>query len=86
MYIWYFSAGTEEEPEGDDEELLEDPLPPVSGGSDLHSVPLPLFLEEPTDTYVIKNKPASLSCRAAHALQVLLNYEFLCLSTACLPN
>ncbi|KDR22415.1 Netrin receptor UNC5C, partial [Zootermopsis nevadensis] len=42
-----------------------------SSDGDLHqSVPLPVFLEEPTDSYVIKNKPASLQCRAAHALQV----------------
>ncbi|XP_075233698.1 unc-5 [Lycorma delicatula] len=51
--------------------LLEDPLhPPVPGTNVDHSVPLPVFLEEPTDTFVIKNKPATLSCRAAHALQL----------------
>jgi leucine-rich repeat transmembrane protein FLRT len=54
--------------------LLEDTLhSPTSSSSDgdLHqSVPLPVFLEEPTDSYVIKNKPATLQCRAAHALQV----------------
>ncbi|XP_046664969.1 netrin receptor UNC5C-like isoform X2 [Homalodisca vitripennis] len=60
--------------QGDDEDEEEgdilDSHPGVSGSSDHHSVPLPVFLEEPTDTYVIKNKPAALSCRAAHALQV----------------
>lgn len=38
--------------------------------SDPDQIPLPVFLEEPVDAYVIKNKPASLQCRAAHALQV----------------
>lgn len=42
----------------------------MPGGVDQQSVPLPVFLEEPTDTYVIKNKPATLSCRATHALQL----------------
>ncbi|XP_046664973.1 netrin receptor UNC5C-like isoform X2 [Homalodisca vitripennis] len=69
LCVLYRVRGSEE-PEPDDEDLLEDPLPAVSGSSDHHSVPLPVFLEEPTDTYVIKNKPAALSCRAAHALQV----------------
>lgn len=50
------------EPEG----LLDDGLElPVHS-----SVPLPMFLEEPVDTYTMKNKPAILYCRAAHALQV----------------
>lgn len=38
--------------------------------SDHPSVALPVFLEEPTDAYVVKNKPATLHCRVAHALQV----------------
>ncbi|XP_069705153.1 netrin receptor UNC5C-like isoform X2 [Periplaneta americana] len=58
----------------DDGYLLEDTLhSPTSSSSDgdVHqSVPLPVFLEEPTDSYVIKGKPATLQCRAAHALQV----------------
>lgn len=36
----------------------------IVGGS------LPIFLAEPVDTFVIKGKPATLHCRAAHALQV----------------
>lgn len=40
--------------------------------SDHPSVALPVFLEEPTDAYVVKSKPATLQCRAAHALQVRL--------------
>lgn len=30
----------------------------------------PLFLEEPEDAYVVKSKAGTLSCRAAHALQL----------------
>ncbi|XP_053979715.1 netrin receptor UNC5C-like isoform X2 [Hylaeus volcanicus] len=36
----------------------------IVGGS------LPIFLAEPVDAYVVKGKPATLHCRAAHALQV----------------
>nr|CAD7576123.1 unnamed protein product [Timema californicum] len=35
-----------------------------------HPTNLPVFIEEPIHSYVIKNKPAFLQCRAAHALQV----------------
>ncbi|XP_063532662.1 netrin receptor UNC5C-like [Cydia strobilella] len=31
---------------------------------------LPIFLLEPENTYVVKNKPATLKCRAANALEV----------------
>lgn len=31
---------------------------------------LPIFLLEPENTYVVKNKPAVLKCRAANALEV----------------
>ncbi|XP_022199334.2 netrin receptor unc-5 [Nilaparvata lugens] len=63
-----------DDPDSDPEEhypLLEDPLhPPSAPSNGDHSVPLPVFLEEPVDTYIIKNKPALLTCRAAHALQL----------------
>lgn len=36
----------------------------IAGGA------LPIFLTEPVDTFVVKGKPATLHCRAAHALQV----------------
>lgn len=47
----------------------------IAGGS------LPIFLAEPVDTFVVKGKPATLHCRAAHALQVRITYF-----KACQPN
>lgn len=47
--------------------LLEDPLATGRPGSDSTA---PLFLEEPEDAYVVKSKAGTLSCRAAHALQL----------------
>jgi leucine-rich repeat transmembrane protein FLRT len=46
---------------------LEDPLATGRPGSDSRA---PLFLEEPEDAYVVKSKVGTLSCRAAHALQL----------------
>lgn len=43
---------------------------PVTASSLDAPVQLPIFLEEPMDAYVIKGKPAVLTCRAAHALTV----------------
>ena len=37
---------------------------------------LPIFLLEPENTYVVKNKPATLKCRAANALKVSNNVKF----------
>ncbi|XP_050539925.1 netrin receptor UNC5C isoform X2 [Daktulosphaira vitifoliae] len=45
-------------------------MQPVTASSLDAPVQLPIFLEEPTDAYVIKGKPATLTCRAAHALTV----------------
>lgn len=36
----------------------------------LSSDALPIFLVEPQDAYVVKNRPAKLQCRAAHALRL----------------
>lgn len=41
---------------------------PVTASSLDAPVQLPIFTEEPMDSYVIKGKPATLTCRAAHAL------------------
>ncbi|GBN09337.1 Netrin receptor UNC5B [Araneus ventricosus] len=46
--------------------FLLDPLPT----EDPEPSTTPVFLEEPQDSYVIRNKPATLSCKARHALQV----------------
>lgn len=35
---------------------------------------LPIFLVEPENTYVVKNKPATLKCRAANALEVSIYF------------
>ncbi|CAG0913213.1 unnamed protein product [Notodromas monacha] len=56
-----------------------DEIPRHSGGSLLpeHLLPeslegsaAPVFLEEPKDAFVIRNRPARLYCKAAHALKV----------------
>ncbi|KAL0892437.1 hypothetical protein ABMA27_015550 [Loxostege sticticalis] len=45
---------------------------PIDDKIPLHSTTdnLPIFLLEPENTYVVKNKPATLKCRAANALEV----------------
>ena len=48
----------------------EDYLPDVYPTEDTSGPQTPLFLEEPKDVYVVKNKPATLDCRASHALEV----------------
>lgn len=55
--------------------LLEN-SPPTKAPQDpddsllLNSDSLPIFLMEPQSSYVVKNKPALLQCRAAHTLQL----------------
>jgi len=46
--------------------LLMDPL--ATGRPDESAAPI--LLEQPEDAFVVKSKPATLSCRAAHALQL----------------
>ncbi|XP_045524573.1 netrin receptor UNC5B-like isoform X1 [Pieris brassicae] len=57
----------------DDHESRDDAdeLPSLSGDHLLQSSSeLPMFLLEPQHAYVVRNKPATLRCRAANALQV----------------
>lgn len=39
---------------------------------------LPYFLTEPESVYVVKNRPAVLKCKAAHALQVSASIKTIC--------
>ncbi|CAM1305939.1 UNC5C (predicted) [Pycnogonum litorale] len=52
----------------DEEEMLLESL--HSLGTIDTSSNIPVFLEQPKSTYVVKNKPATLSCIAANALQL----------------
>lgn len=38
---------------------------------------LPVFLLEPQSSYVVRNRPAILKCKAAHSLQVKIFFSFL---------
>ena len=50
---------------------LSSPFLPASlPAGDPSTFALPVFLEEPEDTYVVKGRAASLRCRVAHALSV----------------
>ncbi|GFT17482.1 netrin receptor UNC5B [Trichonephila clavipes] len=46
--------------------LLPDPFPTDDGDTSGH----PVFLEEPRDTYVLRSRPATLSCKVRNALQL----------------
>ncbi|XP_037978531.2 netrin receptor UNC5B isoform X3 [Plutella xylostella] len=58
--------------ETDHENREADELPSLSGDHLLQSSTddLPMFLLEPQHAFVVRNKPATLRCRAANALQV----------------
>ncbi|CAK9832384.1 Netrin receptor UNC5C [Anthophora retusa] len=78
------STKEEEEPDEEDEENY--PVDDYDDYSDFETATitsdtdlivggsLPIFLAEPVNTFVVKGKPATLHCRAAHALEVY----FLC--------
>ena len=55
LFSFVAEEGSEEEGDG-----------PLTGMPDNSP---PIILEDPQDAYVIKNKPATLTCRAAHALK-----------------
>ena len=44
-------------------------LPEVIPSGDPSQFAMPIFLKEPSDTFLIKSKPATLHCRVAHALR-----------------
>lgn len=57
------------------EEEEEDDVPSATIATDTELISeggghLPVFLLEPLDSFVVKNKPATLRCKAAHALEV----------------
>lgn len=73
LFLSADNAGVEDG-QDDESDLLEDSFghnPVTSSSIDgMHAVPLPIFQVEPLDTYVVKNKPATLQCKAMHALQL----------------
>ncbi|XP_018318917.1 netrin receptor unc-5-like [Agrilus planipennis] len=46
------------------------PAPEADDSLLSNSDSLPIFLAEPMDAYVVKNRPATLQCRAAHTLKI----------------
>ena len=57
-------------------------LPEILPTGDPSQSAMPIFLKEPSDTFLIKSRPATLHCRVAHALRVY----FQCNSEAVEPS
>lgn len=77
-FIFFVENVGLEDGQDDESDLLEDSfgLNPVTSSSIdgmNHAVPLPIFQVEPEDAYALKNNPATLQCKAMHALQ--LNFK-----------
>ncbi|KAF8765022.1 Netrin receptor UNC5C like protein [Argiope bruennichi] len=64
--ITFVEAGPGRSARQDDGGLLPDPFPTDDGDTSGH----PVFLEEPRDTYVLRSRPATLSCKVRNALQL----------------
>ncbi|XP_054706499.1 netrin receptor UNC5C-like [Uloborus diversus] len=60
------SSGAGRSARHDDGGLLLDPFPT----DDVDTSGRPVFLEEPRDTYVVRSRPATLSCKVKNALQL----------------
>lgn len=75
MNYLFLSEGEDAAEEEDSYLLEDDDVPSATIASDTELISeggghLPVFLTEPVNSFVVKNKHAILRCKAAHALQI----------------